>query len=185
MEHMLIFASIIVGVAVTDQMISLNRLLRARRRVKWDWAVPVVALLALLTVLQIWWSIAQPSEGPITIGQFLPTLVELILLFLLCSATLPDEVPADGLSLRTFYHEQGSYIWALYASALAWAFATGQIDRAAAGKWSVAELVDNVPDLVILALMISLIFVRRRWWHALAMLAFAAGPIGWLSRSLA
>jgi hypothetical protein len=127
----------------------------------------------------------SPAERrPITIGQFLPTLGELILLFLLCSATLPDEVPADGLSLRTFYHEQGSYIWTLYASALAWAFATGQIERAAAGKWSLAELFDNSADLIILGIMVSLIFVRRRWWHALAMVALASGPIGWLSRSL-
>jgi len=50
---------------------------------------------------------------------------------------------------------------------------------------SLAELLDSSDDLTILGLMVSLIFVRRRWWHALAMLALASGPIGWLSRSLA
>lgn len=185
MEHALVFASIIVGVAVTDQMISLNRLLRARRLVRWDWAVPAVALLAMLTVVQVWWSIAQPSPTPITIGRFLPILVELILLFLLCSATLPDEVPAEGLSLRAFYDEQGPYIWSLYAAALAWVFGSQQLAVAAAGRWSLADLLDNWPDLVVFALMASLIFVRRRWWHVIVLLALSSGPIGWLSKSLA
>ena len=184
MEHMLIFASIIVGVAVTDQMVSLNRLLRARHRVSWDWTVPAVALLALLTVVQIWWSVAQPSAGRITIGQFLPTLVELILLFLLCAATLPDEVPADGLSLRDYYDAQSPYIWTLFAAALAWTIVVGQAQVAAAGRLSIANLFDRSVDLIVLAVMVSLIFIRRRWWHALAMLALATGPIGWLSRSL-
>ena len=184
MEHALIFASIIVGVAVTDQMISLNRLLRARHRVRWDWAAPAVALIAMLTVVQIWWSIAQPSAGPITIGQFLPILLELILLFLLCAATLPDEVPAEGLSLREYYDAQSPYIWTLFAGALAWTFAIGQVEIAIAGKWSLAEMLDRGVDLVVFGVMVSLIFIRRRWWHAVALLALATGPIGWLSRSL-
>ena len=183
-EHMLVFASIIVGVAVTDQMVSLNRLLRARHRVAWDWTVPAVALLALLTVVQIWWSVAQPSAGRITIGQFLPTLVELILLFLLCAATLPDEVPAEGLSLRDYYDAQSPYVWTLFAAALAWTFVVGQVEVAAAGQWSLGELIDRGVDLIVFGVMVSLIFVRRRWWHAIAMLALASGPIGWLSRSL-
>lgn len=183
MEHALIFASIIVGVAVTDQMISLNRLLRARRQVAWDWAAPAVALLVLLTVVQIWWSIAQPSAGPVTIGQFLPILVELILLFLLCSASLPDEVPAGGLSLRDFYREQAPYIWSLYSIAFAWVLAVPQVVAAAAGKWAARDL-PGWAEFVVLALMVSLIFVRRRWWHAVALLLLASGPVGWLSRSL-
>ena len=185
MEHALVFASIIVGVAVTDQMISLNRLLRVRRHVRWDWAAPAVALLALLTVVQVWWSIAQPSGGPVTIGQFLPTLLELILLFLLCSATLPDEVPAEGLDLRRYYSDQAPNIWTLFALALAGGFVTNQLTIAAAGKWNVSRLINNSADVVVLGLMISLIFVQRRWWHAFGLLVLAIGPIGWLSRSLA
>lgn len=184
-EHALVFASIIVGVAITDQMISLNRLLRARHRVRWDWAVPAVALLALLTVVQIWWSVAQPGVRQITIGQFLPILLELILLFLLCAATLPDEIPAEGLSLRDYYDAQGPYVWTLFAAALAWTFVAGQIALAANGQWGLRELLDRGVDLVVLALMVSLVFVRRRWWHAIVLLALATGPIGWLSRSLA
>lgn len=186
MEHALIFASIIVGVAVTDQMISLNRLLRARHRVRWDWAAPIVALIVLLTVVQVWWSIAQPTAGRVTIGQFLPILAQLILLFLLCSATLPDDVPDQGLDLRAYYDEQGPYIWTLFSIALAWTFTTRPIFLLDGGKLRLAALLDRYgADLTVLALMVSLIFVRRRWWHALVFLALASGPIGWLSRSLA
>jgi hypothetical protein len=183
MEGALVFASIILGVGVTDELMSLHRLIRVRQRVRWDWAVPAIALLVLLTVVQIWWSI-QGLRGPLTIGAFLPVVVELVLLFLLAAAVLPDQVPDDGLDLRTYYDENGSYIWSLYAAALGWWIVTRIATEKGAGA-SVANLLDSYAlDVLVFALMISLIFVRRRWWHAVVLLILYTGPIGWLSRSL-
>src|ERR1044072_2671587 len=114
MEGALIFASIIIGIAVADELVSLHRLLRHRRKVRWDWAAPVVALYVLLSQVQIWWSFGREA-GALTIAAFLPMLLLLILLFLLASAVLPDEVPEEGIDLRTYYHDNGSYIWTLFA----------------------------------------------------------------------
>jgi len=183
LENVLVFVSIIVGLGVADILVSFQRLLRARKLVRWDWAALIVALLALLVLVQSWWSIAQPGAKTMTIGAFLPTLVELILLFLLASATLPDEVPSGGVDLRAYYQEQGSYIWTLFAGALAWLMAT-EIVTALPRLGIAGAFALKAEEFIVLAVMISLIFVRARWWHAIGLILLAGGPIGWLSRSL-
>jgi hypothetical protein len=184
MEGALIFASIIVGIAVADQLVSLHRLLRRRRVVRWDWAAPAVALLVLLAQVQIWWSLAR-GEGALTIGAFLPMLVLLILMFLLASAVLPDEVPAAGLDLKSYYHDNGSYIWSLFSCAAGWGTATRIVTDLQAGATAPPLLAGRIPEFLVLAMIISLIFIRRRWWHAVALLILAGvGPVLWLSRSL-
>ena len=183
MDNVLVFVSIVIGLGVTDQLVSFHRLLRSRDRVRWDWAALAVALLVLLTIVQMWWGLAQPSARSLTIGAFLPTLVELILLFLLASACLPDDVPAEGLDLRVYYDNQGPYIWTLFTLALAWLVAT-EI-AAISSRLGISEAFARTrEEFVVLAVMISLIFIRKRWWHAVGLLLLSSGPIGWLSRSL-
>lgn len=183
MENVLVFVSIVIGVAVTDMLVSLHRLLRARRQVRWDWLPLVVAFLVLLTIVQMWWGIAQPGAKSLTIGAFLPSLVELVLLFLLASASLPDEVPAEGLDLKTYYHENGADIWSLFSLALGWLISLQTI-AAYAHVGLVRAVQPQLVEFGILGLMISAIFIRNRWWHMLVLLLLASGPIGWLSRSL-
>ncbi len=42
----------------------------------------------------------------------------------------------------------------------------------------------RLTDLIILAVFISLIFIRNRWWHLAAFALMSLGPIGWMSRAL-
>lgn len=183
-EYTSVLASIIVGLALVDVLVSLNRLIRAGPRVQWHWAAPAASALVFLTVIQIWWSLYQPGEAPLTIGAFLPVLVELILLFVLAAAALPDEVPAEGVDLRRYYDRNGRYFWSLFAAALAWPLALAAVE-AARHPDRLAELLDGrLVDLVVLLVFGSLILVRRLWWHAIAMGFLFLGPIGWLSRSL-
>jgi hypothetical protein len=180
----LIFASIIVGLAVADQLVSLHRLLRRRHDVGWDWAALIVALLVLLAQVQGWWSLAQ-REGALTIGEFLPMLTQLILMFLLASAVLPDEVPPNGIDLKTYYHDNGSYIWSLFSAAAGLGTAIRIVADVQAGSQPLPLLIERIPELVVLGMIISLIFIRRRWWHAATMLVLVGvGPLLWLSRSL-
>lgn len=182
-ENVLVFASIIVGVAVADQLTSLHRLLKRGKAVRWDWLLLWVAALVLLTQIQIWWSLAGQRENPITIGEFLPILIELVLLFLLAAASLPDEASEGEIDLRRYYGEQSRYIWGLYALALGWLIGSEMAAQAIeAGRFSVMQ---NADEFLILALMASMAFVRRRAWHVVGLTVLTlTGPIGWLSRSL-
>ena len=184
MEQALIFASIIVGVAVSDQVLSLNRLLRADAPVRWHWAIPVTALLILLTNLQVWWSLAGEPAEKISIGEFLPILVQLILIALLSAASLPDEVPAEGIDLKQYYQHHARYVWTLFALGLVWAEVIALID-AVTNDHSMIDLVANrTIDIVVIAVMVGLAFVRRWWLVALGIGFLYLGPLNWLSRTL-
>ena len=179
-----VMMSIVVGLALTDMLTSLHRLVRAGSRVRWHWAPVLAALLVTLAVIQIWWRLYSPDEIDMTISRFLPLLVQLVILFLLSAAALPDSVDPDGIDLRVYYDRNGPYFWSLFAAALAWPTVVEALAEAGSlqGLW--AFLVDRLGDLIALAVFVSLIFVRRLWWHALAFVLLSLGPIGWLSRSL-
>jgi hypothetical protein len=51
-EYLLILASVILGLAVSDIAVSLNRLLEVR--VRWDWLAPLAAVLAFLKITAQW-----------------------------------------------------------------------------------------------------------------------------------
>lgn len=183
-EQALVFASIIVGVAVSDQILSLNRLLRSQAPVRWHWMLPIVALMVLLTNVQIWWRIAGEHLVKISIGEFLPLLVELILLALLSAASLPDRVPDDGIDLEQYYDQNARYVWLLFALCLGW-----------------LQLIDFLPvlrkditlpdwfnghfgDLIAMGIMIGTAFVRRWWLVAIGFAFLSIGPVGWLTRTM-
>lgn len=182
-EYTSVMASIIIGLALVDVLVSLNRLIRAGGLVRWHWASPVASVLVVLTLIQVWWSLYSPQDTGLTIGQFLPLLVELVILFLLSAAALPDEVTPDGVDLKAYYHRNGPYFWSLFTAALAWPLITDIVQAIMNG--SVLDFLSGrLVDLGVLVVFASLIFIRKLWWHAIAMLLLSAGPIGWLSRSL-
>lgn len=104
-EYVTVFISIIVGLAVADVLISFHRLLRIDARVRWYWLVPFLALYLVLVIVNFWWGSFHwfAHVSTLSMGEFLPTLVAAIALFLLTAAVLPDEVPKEGLDLKTWY----------------------------------------------------------------------------------
>jgi hypothetical protein len=182
-EYTSILASIIIGLGMVDVLVSLNRLIRAGKRVRWHWAAPVATILVVMTLLQIWWGLYRPEDTGITIGQFLPLFVVLVILFLLAAAALPDEVPDEGMDLKAYYHRNGPYFWGLFTAALGSLLLVEAIGNALNGVL-LAFLSQRIIDFIVLGIFASLIFVRRLWWHGIAILLLSSGPIGWLSRSL-
>jgi ABC-type Mn2+/Zn2+ transport system permease subunit len=170
-EYILGFVSILVGIAVADIAASLHRLLRARRRVRWHWYPFAAAFMLILLILELWWSLAliEKSNIKMTIGVFLPLVLGLGLLYLLASAVLPDEVPAEGIDLKADYFEHQRYFWILFAMLLA-SFVLQRLGAAwvRRGPEAVLPLLREVtPNFVLLGIVLSLAFVRRSWWHAL------------------
>ena len=182
-DRALIFAGIIVGIAVADQLLSLHRLLKRRRDVTWDVLLLWVAALVMVNLVQVWWSVAGARTVPLTIGDFLPMLVGLVFLFLLAAASMPDEIPAKGIDLRRYYDEHRRYLWTLYSLA----GVSLMVTRLVAPQSVQVKFLslENLIDAAALALMISLAVVRNRWWHiaVLAVLTLA-GPVRWLSITL-
>ncbi len=184
MEGATTFASLVVGVAVTQQLMNLHYLLRERTSVRWDALCLLVAGFIQLTIIMLWWGLARGQSGPITIGSFLPIFIVLVLMFLLASASLPDPRDDDSRDLKAYYDHNGSYIWTLFLLSVLVLAATGMSDGLD-GRTLIGYVLDRAIDLLLLpALMLSLVIVRRRWWHWAVVLFLSLMALNWLGRSI-
>lgn len=173
--------SVFVGLAVTDVAKSLHVLLRARRRVQWDALPLAAAFLAVLTTYNLWWRLVGTADPAVllTLGGFLLLAAQMLVLYLLNAAALPDDVPAEGLDLRAFYDANGPYFWTLFAVHVAVLMATRAALFPAPGA---AVVVQNVAAL---ALFAGLAVVRRRSVHAAALAVLCVlAVVGWAGLSL-
>lgn len=116
-EYILPLVSVLVGLAIADLSVSLHHMLRVHQNIRWDWLPLATALLAVLSVLEVWWVFytSQDAAFYTTLGGFLPFAAQLIILFLLNAAALPDNVSEGSLDLRNFYESNSAYFWSLYA----------------------------------------------------------------------
>jgi hypothetical protein len=186
-EYIATFASIVVGLAFADLLMSLHRLVRSRRTVQWDWLPIAAALMVLLTIVQTWWRSYEiwTAQPVFTFGQFLPDLLALIMLFFLSAAALPDEVPESGTDLKKYYMENRAYFWGLFAAYVLVVSVNKVIRGASVDGPLVDFLTWNAFNLTAIALMIVMIFTKRRWVHAIIILLTLAHLIaGWVRLSI-
>lgn len=175
-EYILPLVSVLVGLSLADLAISLHRLLKRRRSVKWDWLPLAAALVAVLAVLEMWWQF-YASRGETyftTLGGFLPLVAQLILLFLLNAAALPDDARVEGTNLRDFYSENAPYFWTLYASYVGFILLVRIVAMADVGFSEGGGLLSLIPSLVLLGLFLTLARIPRRSLHAIAVVALLA-----------
>lgn len=165
-EYVLPMVSILVGLAIGDLSLSLHRLLRARRRVRWHWLPLAAALLVVLLTLFFWWAFYGLGRAEVwtRYWAFLVLAAALISMFLLASAALPDEVPDDGLDLAAYYDENRRYFWVLFAVFTILAFVLDVLADSFDPAVPTGPL-RAVPTLVVTAILLSLAFVRRRGYH--------------------
>ncbi len=183
MDQALVFASIILGVAVALQLENLHRLLRFAE-VKWHWAQPLFALLVLLLLMFFWWSLADNQSGSITLGEFLPIMWSLVLLVLLSAVALPEVEKGETTDLAAYYQANRRYMWGLVLLA-GLPLGSEYLYRVATTSQSLSEAFDRgVGDLVAWLVIIAMVFVRRWWQVAVGFAILSLGPITWLSRTL-
>ncbi len=166
-EYLLALVSILIGLAVADLSGSLHRLLRARQRVRWDWLPLAAALLVMMLILEFWWIFygLGTSVAWTHYSAFLVLAASLVCMFLLASATLPDEVPEEGMDLTQYYRENGRYFWGLFGL-----FVLLMIAVELVAEWDhirdAAVLRRTLLNLALVALLFSLAKVQNRRYHA-------------------
>lgn len=165
-DYVGVFVSIILGIAVSDLMMSAHRLLRARSRVEWHWVSPALALYMLMQVIATWWATFQwyRNLGDYTIGAFLPDVAVFVLLFMATAAVLPDKIPEGRFSLKEYYFREAPYFWSimnLYAIAF---IVTWTISMPAGGSWP-NFLAYQGENLFCVLLMVVLVITKRVWIH--------------------
>ena len=166
-EHSITLVSVIVGLGLTDLLGNLTRLVRARREVRW-YPLPLLwAAVCIVLVVNLWWGIWLGTIGiaaPSSAGVFLLYLIVPVLLYLVCSAALPEPGPDGAVDLRAAYYSGARYFAALL---LAYIAATMLQAYLASGfpSWSDAAVWLRVGILAVLA---PLLWVRRSWYHGFA-----------------
>ena len=159
--------TIISGLAIADIIISLNRVIRSHRRVRWDWLALVGVALAAVLVVVSWWlgwqMVANEAVRP-TFGRFLLVLAQLTLLFLFACAALPDDIPAEGVDLKTYYDENSRYFWGLYSACAAMFLVKDVLLHGMHGPAG-HGLVGAAWAALSLLAGVALCLVRRRWLH--------------------
>jgi hypothetical protein len=166
-EYLLALVSILIGLAVADLSSSLHRLLRARRRVRWDWIPLGAAVLVMMLILEFWWIFYSlgTSDAWTHYGAFLVLAATLVCMFLLASATLPDDVPDAGLDLGGYYSENARYFWSLFSLFVLLMIAV-EIVAEPGHLRDTGVILRTLLNLVMVALLFSLAMVRNRRYHA-------------------
>jgi hypothetical protein len=165
-EYLLGLILIITGLAISDMVVSLHAILLKRQLVKWDWLALMAAAYVFLMIVNSWgvsfksWNF--PDVNP-PLWQFLELLGQIIPLYLAARASLPDEVPDEGVDLARHYASISRYLWAAVATTLilylvGLAFGRGAIIPAIELNWGVVAQ---------LALILPLIAFGNRKLHAI------------------
>ncbi|NUR45175.1 MAG: hypothetical protein HOP91_03320 [Sphingomonas sp.] len=184
-EYLTTFVAIIVSLAVADLLMSLHRLLRARRRVRWFWIPPALALYMLMLAVNFWWGnyFRFVSLTEVSMAQFLSTLASLVVLFLMVAAALPDEVPESGLDLGEWYWENARYFWSLNVIGLTILLTIFAVTHVRTGPDVLQFLGEKILNLILLCGAVLLLFTKRVWVHGLY-IAFAVGVLAYTSLHL-
>ncbi len=161
-EYLLLFAAVILGLAISDLAVSTHRLLNAASRIRWDVAPLLAGALAFERIVTQWWTWygAKALAAGMTFAMFVAVLVSAALLFLMAAAALPDEVDGGSLDLRAYFGLVRRRYWLLFASQ--WTLMNAVISWAEI-KILHARFELTSPSYLILPATLALAFIPTRW----------------------
>lgn len=118
-----VFYSVVLGVAVTQLMTGVARLVEQRQRVRTYWVHSVWVFTVLLGNTGNWWSLWSLREAPswhvVTFLLLIALTGTIFLMTVLLFPTMSE--PAQDIDLRAHYHANSAIF--LRANAAAWALA--------------------------------------------------------------
>lgn len=171
-NYLLAFASVVLGLAVTDLAYSLHRLLRVGHRVRWGLLAPLAGLLSFVKILVQWWTwyAGRTMGDALSFRVFALVIAATMLLFLMAATALPDDIPDEGeLDLDAAYMATRRRFWILSLSHTALMAGVGAY---LAWRESQPIAVERMWPMLFVALAGFIpLFSRSRWVHAVVMSA--------------
>ncbi|HET9397546.1 MAG TPA: hypothetical protein VFO45_01885 [Sphingomicrobium sp.] len=163
--HAITLISIIIGLGLTEMFGKLYRLIRNRRRVRWDFLPLAWVVTLFLLVLNFWWFLflrLDASSQTGTVADFGLILLPSILLFVATASVLPDFSGDEEWDMRRDYDEQRKVFiltFALYqVSTFTTMLVVGRMD------WDFLSVV----RIAILAVLVSMLLTNSRRWDWIA-----------------
>ena len=168
-EHISVLVSIILGLGITQMLMSVHRLVQARDRVRLYWLSLLWSALIFVAQVEWWWSsYALRQERDWNFFYFLFVLASPVSLYLAAAFTLPDIEKGERYDLREYYYGSRGWFFAFVA--------TGPVLDAIRRGVQAGSILDFgvVSNVVSAVLVGSLAFSRNERYHAAITLAVAA-----------
>lgn len=119
-NYLAVLFSIILGLAVTEILQGLRRLMLLRRSVKAYWPAVVWALILLVALAQSWWAMfGLRVHADWTFGMYGIVLLQCAVLYLVAGLTLGGLDEESAFDMKRAYFENARAFFLLLASALA------------------------------------------------------------------
>lgn len=172
-QHWETLVSIIMGLAIADVLVHVQKLVHARSRVVWDPLPLLWTTIGLLWVFNYWWAVGAGLDGSQNVhvaGGFVLLAIPPVFLFLMSTSALPRHVPARGpVSMR----EE----WAVNRPVFMAAFGLNQLCAWIAIRFARGAFIFDFPALLrttTLALVVAMLLYRSRrfeWFAAIVILS--------------
>jgi hypothetical protein len=169
-SYLSVLISIILGLAITQVLTGVGRLLQARRRVRLYWPAAVQVVLMTVGLVQVWWAMfVLRHETHWTFGRFLAVLLLPVIAFLVTSVMFSD-VPSEGtIDLRAHYFENARAFFVLVAL-LPLASLFEEWVSSGTVRWNL----DTGFRLSICGANLAAAITQREWFHKLLAVSFIA-----------
>jgi hypothetical protein len=178
-EHLAVLISIVLGLGLTQLLMSAHRLVQARERVRFYWLPVAWAALLFVSQIEWWWaSFSLRTETVWNFFYFLFILLSPVSLYLAAAFALPEIEPGERYDLRAYYYGNRGWFFAVLAANPALDAVRRGLQ---AGTWRDVGAWSN---LVAAAMLVSLALSRRPWHHA-AVTIVVAGLFGFFIVSAA
>ncbi len=173
-SYLSVLLSIIIGLAITQLLQSLGRIIQARDRVTMFWPPIAWAALLILVSVQTWWALfGLRSREVWSFFPFLVVVLQTINLYLTTAIILPEIAPGEQVDLRAHYFKQARWFFSLTIVAVLISLAKDLVLNGA-----LPALANTVIQLIFVGVALSAILVRRERYHkliaALSVALFAA-----------
>ena len=164
--------TIVYGLMLAEIFMSVHRLLRAGKKVKWHWLPILTTWYLVLVILKNWWDLAFAAEElpKITIYLFIGNAHVLIVLFLLASAVLPDKICEQNLNLKDYYFGNHRYFWGLMSTLILLLMIINFLRLISDNNQ--INIFPAIAQIIFFGLTILMSFSKKYWLHSVLLVVF-------------
>lgn len=162
-SYLSVLLSIIIGLAITQSLQGLGRIIQHRRRVVMFWPSIGWAIFFVLVGVQMWWTLFGLRDRTAwSFFPFLAVVLQTVMLYLITAVVLPEIGPGEQVDLRVHYFREVPW---LYGFIIALILVSLLRDYVLLGTLPNGE---NMSFLIaFIAIAIGAMLYRRVWFHQL------------------
>lgn len=169
-SYLSVLFSIILGLAITQLLQGLGRLLQERRRVRGYWPVPLWALLLLAVAVQTWWAMfGLRNQSSWSFGGFAVVLLHITLIFLLTALVLPDFSAGGEIDLRANYYGHARWFFGIAAAVV-----VASLLKDVVLTGALPDRTNTAFHVAFFAFSAAAAWTQREWFHKAQALAMSA-----------